>query len=76
MKCFERVVMSQLLPTVKPLLDPCQFAYRAKCGVEDDTLSLVQHLYHHLDTSGHIAWLLMVDFSGVFNTIQPAIMMN
>ena len=76
MKCLERVVLTLLLPSVKPLMDPLQFAYRAKRGVEDATLTLVHHLYQHLDTAGNVARVLMVDFSSAFNTIQPHLMMN
>ena len=50
MKCFERIIVSHLLPLIKPILDPHQFAYRANRSVDDATLTLVHHLYQHLDT--------------------------
>ena len=62
--------------TVKPILDPHQFSYRANRSVDDATLTLVHHLYQHLDTGGHHARVLMVDFSSAFNTIQPQQMMS
>ena len=76
MKCFERIIVSHLLPLIKPILDPHQFAYRANRSVDDATLTLVHHLYQHLDTGGHHARVLMVDFSSAFNTIQPHLMMQ
>ena len=76
MKCFERIIVSHLLPLIKPILDPHQFTYRANRSVDDATLTLVHHLYQHLDTGGHHARVLMVDFSSAFNTIQPHLMMQ
>ena len=76
MKCFERIIVSHLLPLIKPILDPHQFAYRANRSVDDATLTLVHHLYQHLDTGGHHSRVLMVDFSSAFNTIQPHLMMQ
>ena len=76
MECFERIIMSHLLPLIKPILDPHQFAYRANRSVDDATLTLVHHLCQHLDTGGHHARVLMVDFSSAFNTIQPHLMMQ
>ena len=75
-KCFERIIVSHLLPLIKPILDPHQFAYHANRSVDDATLTLVHHLYQHLDTGGHHARVLMVDFSSAFNTIQPYLMMQ
>ena len=57
-------------------MDPLQFAYRAKRGVDDATLTLVDSLYRHLDTCGHAARVLMVDFSSAFNTIQPHLLVQ
>ena len=76
MKCFDRILLSHLLAPVKAILDPLQFAYRADRGVDDATLTLTQYLYQHLDTIGHSARVLMIDFSSAFNTIQPHLMME
>ena len=76
MKCLERIVLSKLLPQVKSQIDPLQFAYQAKRGVEDATLTLVHNLQQHLDGVGNSTRVLFVDFSSAFNTMQPHLLIN
>ena len=76
MKCLERIVLSKVLETVKPHLDPLQFAYCAKRGVEDAVLTLLHFIQKHLDKRRCYVRVLMVDFSSAFNTIQPHLMME
>lgn len=45
----ERLVLEQLRPMVKPLLDPLQFAYQPRLGVEDAIIYLLNCVYAHLD---------------------------
>ncbi|KAK0134267.1 hypothetical protein N1851_030177 [Merluccius polli] len=73
-KSFEKLIKAELLVKVEPLLDPYQFTYRAKRGVQDATITLLNLLYKHLEKSGNHARLLFVDFSSAFNTIQPHIL--
>ena len=40
-KCMERIVSDQLISSVADRVDPLQFAYKAKRGVEDATLTLL-----------------------------------
>ena len=70
MKCLEKIMLKNLLPLVQPHLDPLQFAYRSKRGVEAAIATLLYRLLKHLETSGHHARILFVDFSSAFNTIQ------
>lgn len=70
MKCLEKLVLNIILPTVKPQLDPNQFAYKAKRGTEDAVACLLHSLLQHLESPGNYARLLFIDFSSAFNTIQ------
>ena len=70
MKCFKKLLLRTILPSVKPHLDPLQFAYREKRGTEDAVACLLQPVLQHLDSSGNFAKILFVDFSSAFNTIQ------
>ena len=76
MKTFERVILSHLLPQVKPHMDNLQFAYSEGLSVDDAVLTLLHSLHKHLDTLGTKARLLFVDFSSAFNTIQPHLLMD
>ena len=51
-KCMERIVCNQLVAYVADRMDPLQFAYKAKRGVEDACLILVNLIASHLDKSG------------------------
>ena len=57
-------------------LDPRQFAYRTKRGVEDAQITLLKPLYSHLDAPGTHARLWFLDFSSAFNTIQPHVLVS
>ena len=73
MKSFETIVLKYMLPEVKHLFDPLQFAYRTKCSVEDATLSMLNVI---LERPGSYTRILFVDFSSAFNTIQPHLMVG
>ena len=70
-KCLEKLVLSSILPVCSPCLDPLQFAYKAKRGVEDAITIFTNNLYSHLDTPKSYVRTLFIDFSSAFNTIQP-----
>ena len=73
---MERLVCNQLIKSVANHMDPLQFAYRAKRGVEDATLTLFNLIASHLDTSGTTVRVLFMDFSSAFNTIQPHVLIK
>ena len=73
-KCFEKLVLCELMKEVKPNLDPLQFAYKEKRNTEDALLFLLHNIYSHLDIGKTHVRVLLVDFSSAFNTIQPHIM--
>ena len=76
MKTFERIILSHLLPQVKPPMYNLPFAYSEGLGVDDAVLTLLHTLLKHLDTLGTKARLLFVDFHSASNTIQPHLLMD
>ena len=56
-------------------MDPLQIAYKAKRGVEDATLTLMELVTHHLDQTGTFIRILM-DFSSAFNTLQTHLLLS
>ena len=75
-KCMEKLLCSQLTTSVANRMDPLQFAYKAKRGVEDATLTLLDSVLRHLDSSGTFVRCLMMDFSSAFNTLQPHLLIK
>ena len=71
MKCAERIALKQLQYETAPHQDPLQFAYCQGRNTEDAILTLLHHLYVHLEGPGTYARILFVDFSSAFNTLQP-----
>ena len=76
MKCFERLVLKLLKREVKLQLDPLQFAYKTKRGVEDAVLVFVNNALKHMESPKTFIRILFIDFSSEFNTIQPHIMVE
>ena len=71
MKVFERCVLFHLNKKVLDYIDPYQFAYKSKRGVEDAITHALHNIYTHLDLPGATIRLLFFDFSSALNTIQP-----
>lgn len=69
-KCMERVVGSHLSGAVTGRLDPLQFAYKAKRGVEDATLTLLDTVTRQLDSLHTHTRILFMDFSSAFNMVH------
>ena len=69
--CMEKIVCNQLVACAADHMDPLQFAYSARRGVEDACLVLVNLTGCHLDKSGSYIHVVLMDFSLAFNTIQP-----
>ena len=83
MKCFERLILSHILPHVQSQLDPYQFAYRSRRGTDDAIACLLHKLFEHMETAGIYAQILFIDFfclifffSSAFNTIQRHVMID
>lgn len=74
MKCFEKLVLRQLLSQTCTHTDPYQFAYRQNRSTDDATISLLHNAYSHLEKPGSYVRILFIDFSSAFNTIQPHLM--
>ena len=75
-KCFEKLVLSRLLPAVYPYQDPNQFAYKSKRSVDDAIALFFDNIYKHLDNSGNFCRVLFLDFSSAFNFLQPKILVE
>ncbi|KAI4903828.1 hypothetical protein NFI96_000292 [Prochilodus magdalenae] len=71
MKTLERLLLHLLRPQVQHAMDPLQFAYREKVGVEDAMLYFLHRAHSHLDKGGRVVTGMFFDFSSAFNTIQP-----
>lgn len=71
MKCAERIALKRLQSETAQHQDPLQFAYCQGRNTEDAILTLLHHLYEHLEGPGTYARVLFVDFSSAFNTLQP-----
>ena len=74
MKSLERLVLSLLRPLASSSLDPLQFAYQPRLGVEDAVIFLRHRPCAHLDSPGSTVRILFLDFSSAFNTIRPALL--
>ena len=59
---MERLVSNQLITSVADRMDSLQFAYSAKWGVEDATLTLFNLILSHSDTSGTTVLVLFMNF--------------
>lgn len=44
MKSFEKLIKAELLKCTEHLIDPLQFAYRTKRGVQDATITLLNYI--------------------------------
>ena len=71
MKTLERLVLQHLRPLVSDCLDPLQFAYRAKVGVEDAIIYMLQRAYAHLENKGSMVRIMFFDFSSAFKEVVP-----
>ena len=73
---MERIVCNKLTLCLKDRFDPLQFAYKAKRGVEDATLGLLNFAVTSLDKPGSTVRVLMMDFSSAFNTMQTYVLLK
>ena len=73
---MERVVSKHITSSVVDKLDPLQFAYKARRGTEDATLTLINVIAQHLQQSNASARVLFIDFSSAFNTMQTHILIQ
>ena len=68
---MERLLLHILSPQVRHALDPLQFAYQEKVGVEDAIVYLMHMAHSYLDKGKGAVRIMFFDFSSAFNTIQP-----
>lgn len=75
-KCMERVMCDLLTSAVADKLDPLQFAYKAKRGVEDAFRTLLDTAPKNMDHSHSCSRILSMDFSSAFNTVNINTLLN
>ena len=75
-KCMERIVCNQLVASVADRMDPLQFAYKARRGVEDACLIPVNLTASYLGKSGSYVRVMFMDFSLAFNKFQPHLLIK
>ena len=71
MKYFEKIIQKQILSGLPSQLDSNQFAYRSSGGVDDALLVMLNNIYEHLEKANSLVTIVFIDFSSMFNTIQP-----
>ncbi|KAM3860001.1 uncharacterized protein ACN63O_016557 [Diretmus argenteus] len=71
MKTMERLLLHTLRPQIRHALDPLQFAYQEKVGVDDAIAYLLHGTHTHLDMGKSAVRIMFFDFSSAFYTIQP-----
>ena len=64
------MVADEIITMVGKGLDPLQFAYKSKRGVEDASLTLRDTVTRHLDSPNSFVRILLMDFSSAFNTVN------
>lgn len=74
MKAMETIIKQHIVRATDPLMDPLQFAYRARRGVDDAKIFILDSIHKHLELPDSSARLLFADFSSAFNTLQPHIL--
>ncbi|XP_040907892.1 uncharacterized protein LOC121190938 [Toxotes jaculatrix] len=74
MKTLERLILEQLRPMVQPFMDPLQFAYQPRLGVDDAIIYLLNSVYTHLDKPASTVRIMFFDFSSAFDTIRPTLL--
>ena len=75
-KCFESILCAHLKRDVMNQLDPLQFAYKSKRGVDDACLTLMNLVTKHLQEPSSSVRILMIDFSSAFNSIEPVVLLK
>ena len=76
MKCFEKILLKNLLKQTITVIDPMQFAYRANRGVDDAVLLYLHKAMSHLDNAKTYVRSVFIDFSSAFNTDVPHLLIR
>ena len=76
MKCFEKLVLNFIVPSLPPDFDKYQFAYTNNRSVEDALAINCHEILQHLETKKSYTRILFIDYSSAFNTIIPQKLYN
>ena len=71
MKCFEKILLSNVSNVTRASFDPAQFAYRTNRSFEDAVIAFLQNIYEHLQFPKTFVRCVFIDFSSALNTIIP-----
>ncbi|TWW54386.1 hypothetical protein D4764_0180630 [Takifugu flavidus] len=71
---YRPIALTSHIMKVMERLDPLQFAYQPKVGVDDAVIYLLQRAYSSLDRLNTTVRVMFFDFSSAFNTIQPRLL--
>ncbi len=74
MKSFEHLVKKNLFFMTQTVMDPLQFAYQPRKGVEDAVVTLLNSVVRHLEGKKTHVRLCFADFSSAFNCMQPHVL--
>ena len=55
-------------------MDPLQFAYQPRIGVEDAIIYLLHSFFAQLEKAGSTVRIMFFDLSSAFNTIRPTLL--
>ncbi|KAF0029535.1 hypothetical protein F2P81_018640 [Scophthalmus maximus] len=71
-KCFEKLVLSQVISCLPDSLDQHRFAYRRNRSTEDAMSTALHLALTHLDSPNTYVRMFFIDFSSAFNTVIPS----
>ncbi|KAK3550416.1 hypothetical protein QTP86_025165, partial [Hemibagrus guttatus] len=76
MKCFEKLVQSHITSLLPAGFDSHQFACRGNRSTEDAVATALHAAVSHLEKQGSYVRMFFVDYTLVFNTILPHILVG
>jgi hypothetical protein len=76
MKYFERLVMAHINTIIPDPLEPLQFAYRPNRSTDNTNSTTFHTALSHLDKRNTFVRMLFIDYSSVFNTIVPSMLIT
>lgn len=75
-KTMERIIVKNLMSSVRLRCDPLQFAYKWKRGTDDAVLTMMSYVTNHLQNSNAYVRILFLDFTATFTTMRVDILLE
>jgi hypothetical protein len=76
MKSLEKIMVGNLRTDVQKSLDPYQFGYKKKRGLDDAIGTIVHLILKHSESPSAYLRLTFIDFSSALNTIQVHVLLE